>query len=109
MNKNISAHQRILGLPLDSKFWYTGNLDQLEAFEAFKAVRWGTVRRYGNRNCLLVAQLDDGRVYEVRLVDNPESEGWLREHRQVARVRTPWSGRNDPGIRVYWNDPVPAV
>jgi hypothetical protein len=100
----ISALQFIFGLPLGGEglCWQT-NLDRPQAFKAFEAKRWGTIRRYGDKNWFLVAELLDGRIMEVRLSQNSISRKWLEAKRNnLVRRGNPYWGRNDIGARVYW-------
>ena len=101
------APEVLLGLPLaPAKMLWSGMLDVTVALKVSDVKRWGTIRRYGDRNCFLIAELADGRVFEIRLSQNEPNRKWLQAKREdgVCRINPGWGGRFDSGHRVFWHD-----
>lgn len=103
----ITAQQLFHGLPLRNGLELTDSM--LVPFQGKDVVRWGMVRRYGNRNWFHIAKLANGTCVQINKRDNQIVADWLDQKRKQFRFWNPRpSGRYGQQIFVQWLDEAGA-
>jgi hypothetical protein len=95
----VTAQHTFFGLPLH-------NMDLASLtpvpFQGKEIMRWGLVRRYGNRNWFLIAQLSDGRTVQVNKANNRCAEKWLEAKRKEHKFYNPHPTGADWTVMSGW-------
>jgi hypothetical protein len=95
------AHQLIKGILLNG-LDYGNTLEATVSFRAMDPHRWGMVRRYGDRNWHLIAELIDGRTVQVMARDNPYALDILKAKKALHRYWNPRPTGNQHNVTVDW-------